>query len=158
MWGAISVETSSPQSDLVFQKDTFPGLSEWHCHLFSLRATAHQTSISRLEMYLGTRQVVFRGLMTSDLWILSGISAIGVRVTAGAAANTLYHSSQSNHSKLVKWFWFMTFTFWGPLDLLSRCVNSKTAIPLHPPPESPFKSTLCMHREQGNSPLSYFTH
>lgn len=135
MQRVISAEASSLQSDPVFWKDTFPGLSEWRCHLFSLRAAAHQISISSLEMYLGRRQVVFRGLMTADLWILSGISAIGVTVMAGAAASPPRRSSWSNHSKPVKWFWFMTFTFRGPLDLLSRCVNSKTAIPMHPPPQ-----------------------
>lgn len=157
MQRAISAEASSPQSDSVFQEDTFPGLSERCCRLFSLREAAHQISISRLEMSLGSRQVVFRGLMTADLWMLSVISAIGVAVMTGAAASAPHRSSRSNHSKPVKWFWCMTFTFRGPLDLLSRCVNSKTAIPLHPP-ESPFKSALCMHREPGNSSLSYFSH
>lgn len=129
---AVSAEASSPQRDLVFQEDTFPGLSEWCSHLFSLREAAHQISISRLEMSLGSRQVVFRGLMTADLWMPRGISAIGVAGMTGAAASSPRRSSRSNHSKPVKWFWCMTFTFRSPLDLLSRCVNSKTAIPPHP--------------------------
>lgn len=118
----------------------------------------HQISISRLEMSLGSRQVVFRGLMTADLWTLSGISAIGVAVMTGAAASAPHRSSRSNHSKPVKWFWCMTFTFRGPLDLLSLSVCKFQNCNSPAPPESPFQSALCMHREPGNSPLSYFSH
>lgn len=84
-------------SDFMFQKDMFPSLSEWCPHLFQFWASAHQPpsiSISRLEIYLASRQVLFGGLMTTDLWILSSISIIGGRVIAGGCSHH-YNPQQS---------------------------------------------------------------
>ena len=77
--------------DATYQKDMLPSLSEWRPHLFKFWATAHQLlsiSISRLEICLESRQVLFRGLMTTDLWILRSISIIGGRDITGAAVSS----------------------------------------------------------------------
>lgn len=86
---AVSAGTSLPRSDFTVQKDMFPSPSEGCPHLFQFWASTHQPlsiSISRLEIYLESRQVLVGGLMTTDLWILSRISIIGDRVITGGCS------------------------------------------------------------------------